>query len=65
MEKLAFTLDILGKIMVAYTVLSVHGHVAREQKIDKMVFRAMKQERIIGLVGIILMLLGYITHVLL
>lgn len=63
MENLAFTLDLIGKIMVAYTVLAVHAIVHREQKIDAIVFRAMKKEKIIVIAGIAFMILGYIIHV--
>lgn len=48
--------------MVAYTVLAVHSRVRREQKIDASVLRAMKREKIIGVVGIVLMILGYFLH---
>lgn len=58
----ASTLDILGKVMVAYTALAVHGRVRKEQKIDTFVFHAMKWEKIIGVAGIILMIIGYLIH---
>lgn len=63
MENLAFTLDLIGKIMVAYTALAVHGRVRREQKIDAVVFRAMKKEKIVGITGIVFMVFGYIIHI--
>lgn len=63
MENLAFTLDIIGKIMVAYTALAVHDRVRQEHKIDRAVFRVMKREKTIGLAGIIFMLAGYIIHI--
>lgn len=62
MEIIASTLDIVGKVMIAYTALAVHGRVRKEQKIDRSVFRAMKREKIIGVGGIILMVLGYLLH---
>lgn len=62
MEMLALTLDISGKVMVAYTAIAVHGRVQKEQKIDRAVFRAMKLEKTIGITGIILMILGYLLH---
>lgn len=62
MEISALTLDILGKVMVAYTALAVHGRVRKEQKIDALVFRAMKWEKIIGIAGIVLMIFGYFLH---
>ncbi len=63
MENLAFTLDFIGKIMIAYTALAVHGHVRKERKIDILVFRAMKREKIIGISGIMFMVVGYVIHI--
>lgn len=63
MENLAFTLDLIGKIMVAYTALAVHHRVRKEHKIDQDVFRAMRREQFIGAMGIVLMILGYLLHV--
>jgi len=63
METAAFTLDLIGKIMIAYTALAVHHRVRKEHKIDKKVFRAMKLEQIIGITGVAFMIVGYILHV--
>lgn len=62
MDIFASTLDIIGKVMVAYTALAVHSRVRKEQKIDSAVFRAMRKEKIIGILGIILMIFGYFMH---
>jgi hypothetical protein len=48
--------------MVAYTALAVHNRVWKEQKIDGSVFRAMQWEKINGIIGILLMILGYLVH---
>jgi len=57
------TLDIVGKVMIAYTALVVHRHVSQEHKIDKAVFRIMKQEQLIGILGIIFMISAYLLHI--
>lgn len=62
MEIVASTLDIIGKIMIAYTALAVHGRVWKEHKIDKAVFLAMRRERFIGIVGIVFMVSAYFLH---
>lgn len=49
--------------MVAYTALTVHGRVRKEQKIDMAVFRAMKWEKAAGVIGIVFMIAGYIVHI--
>lgn len=62
-EFIAFTLDIIGKVMVAYTALAVHARVRKEHKIDTAVFTVMKWENTVGITGIIFMIAGYVIHV--
>lgn len=59
LEFLGFTLDVIGKIMVAYTAIAVHRRVWKEHKIDEAVFGAMKWEQIIGIAGIALIIIGF------
>ncbi|MDP2695954.1 MAG: hypothetical protein Q8O87_01735 [bacterium] len=63
MEILALTLDIIGKVMVAYTALAVHHRVRNEHKIDGAVFKIMKREMIVGVLGIATMIAGYVFHI--
>lgn len=62
MEFLGHTLDFVGKLLVSYTVLTVHMRVREEHKIDEKVFGAMKKEKNIGIIGIAMMILGYILE---
>jgi len=62
METLSSTLDVIGTIMIAYAALSVHDRVRRDKKIDESVFRTMKRERLIGIVGAALIVLGYFVE---
>ncbi len=64
MEIVAFTLDLIGKLLIAFTAVMVHHRVQREHKIDKKVFDEMRKERTLALIGIVLMVLGYIFHIL-
>lgn len=59
---LGLTLDTLGKVLLGITVLMVHWHVLKEHKIDKDVLRAMKKERLMGVSGILLIVLGYVLQ---
>lgn len=59
MELIGFTLDVIGKVMVAYTAIMVHYRFWKEHKIDEAVFELMKRERFIGIVGIICIVIGY------
>ena len=59
LELVGFTLDIAGKIMVAFTAIMVHHRFWKEHKVDDKVFLEMKRERNIGIWGIVLILLGF------
>lgn len=61
-EFLGFSLDVIGKILVAYTAIAVHRRVWREHKIDKTVFAAMRNEQVIGIIGIVLIATGYLLQ---
>ncbi|MDA1334410.1 MAG: hypothetical protein O2794_00140 [bacterium] len=61
-EFIGFTLEFIGKIMIAYTAVSVHYRVWKEHAVDERVFSEMKRERLLGLLGIILMVIGYLLE---
>ncbi len=46
MDIFASTLDIVGKVMIAYTALAVHRRVWKKRKIDKTVFHIMRREQL-------------------
>lgn len=62
-EFLGFTLDVIGKILVAYTAIAVHRRFWKEHKIDESVFKAMRREQIIGIAGIILIIIGFLLQI--
>ncbi|PIR58879.1 MAG: hypothetical protein COU69_03070 [Candidatus Pacebacteria bacterium CG10_big_fil_rev_8_21_14_0_10_56_10] len=49
----------IGEITVAYTALSVHYRVRHEHKINSSVFREMRREHVLGMVGVVLLLAGF------
>jgi UPF0716 family protein affecting phage T7 exclusion len=57
------TLDAIGAILVAYTVIRVHDRVRKEHHIDSRVLGEMKQERVIVIAGIAFIIIGYILQV--
>jgi heme/copper-type cytochrome/quinol oxidase subunit 2 len=61
-ELLGFTFDVLGKIMVAFTAIMVHHRFRKEHKVDEKVFRSMRREQIIAIVGIVLIVIGYLLQ---
>ncbi|MCH7604713.1 hypothetical protein IID24_01885 [Patescibacteria group bacterium] len=62
MELLGATLDLIGKILIAFTALRVHYRFRKEHKVDERVFRAMRREHILAILGIILIILGYLLQ---
>ncbi|OGH59846.1 MAG: hypothetical protein A2725_02415 [Candidatus Magasanikbacteria bacterium RIFCSPHIGHO2_01_FULL_33_34] len=57
------TFTTLGEITIAYTVISVHHRVMKEHKIDNNVFKEMHREQKIALIGITLIVIGYVLNV--
>jgi rRNA processing protein Gar1 len=61
-SNVGFIIEFLGALLVAYTVISVHTRVWKEHKIDEAVFKEMKRERNLGLIGIAFMVIGFILQ---
>jgi len=59
MELTGFILDVLGKLLIAYTAIMVHHRFLKEHKVDAAVFRTMRREQFVGVIGVILMLAGF------
>jgi len=62
-ELLGFILDVIGKVMVAYAAIKVHRRFWKEHKVDEFVFRAMEREQIIGILGIVLIIIGFLLQI--
>ncbi|MEX2436929.1 MAG: hypothetical protein WD471_02090 [Candidatus Paceibacterota bacterium] len=60
---LAYTLQTIGHVLIAYTAIRVHFRFRQEHKVDEDVFNVMKKEQIIGIAGIIFVVVGYIFHI--
>lgn len=58
-----FTLDVIGKILVAISVLFIHRRVAKEHRIDRKIIREIRRESAWAIIGIALMVLGYILQI--
>lgn len=56
---LGLTIHTLGEVLVAVTALSVHHRVKHEHKIDKAVFQSMQTEQVFGVLGVLLILVGW------
>jgi rRNA processing protein Gar1 len=62
-EFLGFTLDVIGKVMIAYAAIKVHYRFWKERRVDEFVFKEMKREQIIGIAGIILIIIGFFLQI--
>jgi hypothetical protein len=60
---IGFTIDVVGKVLVAYTALRVHHRVWQEHKVDQKVFTEMKREQMYGIIGLILILVGFVLQI--
>jgi hypothetical protein len=63
MELTGFTIDVFGKIMVAYAALMINRKISQEHKLDKKVLATINKERNVALLGIIFIVVGYILQV--
>ena len=59
---LGLTLGVIGKVVLVIAVLRVHSGIAHEHKIDGVVIRAMKKEKWITIIGLALIILGYVLE---
>jgi hypothetical protein len=57
------TLGVLGKLILGLAVLRVHTHIREEKKIDNVVIQSIKREELLTIVGIFLIVVGYILEV--
>jgi hypothetical protein len=60
---IALTLEFIGTILVAYAALKVHHRFLSEHKVDEKVFNSMKRERRLGVLGVVLVAIGYVLQV--
>lgn len=56
------TTGVIGKVMLAVGVLWAHSSVAHEHKIDLKVLKSFRLERWITIIGLILIVAGYIME---
>lgn len=61
-EAIGYFINILGEIMVGFTAIMVHHRVWKEHKIDEKVFVEMKREQYVGIVGIVLIVIGFVLQ---
>lgn len=57
------TFGIIGKVILAFTVISVHRKIVKEHKIDGKVLHEMIRERNLAFLGLVFMVIGYILEI--
>lgn len=57
------TLGVIGKVMVVLAVMFMHHTLMREHEVDYLVVRTFHKERFFTIVGLLLIVLGYIMEV--
>jgi len=62
LELVGFTLDVAGKIMIAFTAIMVHQRFWKEHKVDEKVFQTMRRERLVGIWGIVFIIAGFLLQ---
>jgi len=61
-EVIPLTLDFLGTLLIGLAVLKVHARIRVEHKIDRRVRKIIRKERTITIIGLILILIGFILN---
>ena len=62
LEIIGRTIDVIGKLLVAFTAIMVHHRFLREHKIDNKVFKMMKREQFFGILGVVFIVLGFVIE---
>lgn len=57
------TLGTVGKLILGIAVLRVHIHILHEHKIDNVVLKSLKREQIVTIVGLLLIVFGYLLEI--
>ncbi len=62
LELLGATIQMIGEVMVAMTVITVHRRVMHDKKVDKAVLKEMSKEQWLGIFGVLCIVGGYILQ---
>ncbi len=57
------TVGVVGKVLLGAAVLRAHAGILHEHKIDGVVLKAMRKERWITIVGLLLIVFGYLCEI--
>lgn len=57
------TLSLIGKVMLVVGVLLAHSKIAHEHRIDNAVIHSFRIEKILTIIGLLLLLVGYLLEI--
>jgi len=64
LENIILTFEAVGTLLIAWAALRVHHRILNEHNISKTVFRIMRIEQRLGILGMILVFVGYVLNIL-
>ncbi len=56
------SLGFTGKVLIAASVIMVHGKIAKEHHIDGVVLMEMRREKYVAITGVLFMFIGFILE---
>ncbi|NQV93383.1 hypothetical protein HQ403_02690 [Candidatus Kaiserbacteria bacterium] len=56
------TISVVGKVLLGVTVIRVHSKIVHEHKVDGAVLKEMRKEKILAILGVFFMVVGYILE---
>jgi len=59
---IGLTIKTIGEVIIGFSIISVHLRIMKEHKLDRLVYRSIRNEKFLGIVGIILIIVGYILE---
>ena len=62
-ELLGHIIQTLGEVLIGFTAVAVHYRFWKEHKIDEAIFKEMKKEQTLGIIGIILIIIGFLLQI--
>lgn len=59
---LADFFELIGGILIAYTVIAVHNKILHDHHLGKEVFKTIKKEQVLAAIGIMFLFLGFFVR---
>lgn len=63
LENIIITLEAIGTLLIAWAALRVHHRVLNEHKISPRVVRTMRIEQGLGMLGMVMVFVGYVLNI--